>query len=43
MNIMDSDRIMYVEDGQFIIITEYYKSMAVMHDLKVSYLLRCEG
>jgi hypothetical protein len=35
MNAMDGDRMIYVEDGQFMIITEYHKSMALMDDLKV--------
>jgi hypothetical protein len=35
MNTMDGDRMIYLEDGQFMIITEYHKSMALMEDLKV--------
>lgn len=34
-NTMDGDRMIYIEDGQIMIITEYHKSMALMDELKV--------
>jgi hypothetical protein len=35
INTMDGDRMIYIENGQIMIITEYHKSMALMDDLKV--------
>ena len=35
MNTMDGDRNIYLEGGQFMIVTEYHKSMAMMDELKV--------
>jgi len=36
MNTMESERNILIEDGQFMLVTEYHKSLAMMDDLKVS-------
>ena len=35
INTMEGDRIIYIEDGQMMFITEYHKSMALMDEVKV--------
>ena len=35
MNTMEAERNILLEDGQFMLVTEYHKSMALMDDLKV--------
>ena len=39
VNTMNGDRNMYLEDGQFMFVTEYHKSQAIMDIPKVEFIL----